>query len=108
MAGGLNRGDVHLCQFGPQDKQRPVLVLTRGCAVAHLSTATVAPVTSTIRDVPSEVVLDIEDGMKRRCPVNLHNIVTISQSRLGKRVTSLSVEKMQQVCQALRFSLGCG
>lgn len=65
-------------------------------------------ITSTIRDVPSEVVLDMEDGMKGRCAVNLHNVVTISQARLGKRVASLSAERMQQVCQALRFSLGCG
>lgn len=108
LAGRLSRGDVHLCQFAPPDKQRPVLILTRGSAIGHLSTATVAPITSTIRDVPSEVVLDMEDGMKGRCAVNLHNVVTISQSRVGKRVASLSAERMQQVCQALRFSLGCG
>lgn len=107
MAGRLNRGDVYLCRFAPADKQRPVVILTRDSAIGHLSTATVAPITSTVRDVPSEVVLDVDDGMKGRCAVNLHNAVTVSQERLGRRVASLSDDRMQQVCAALRFSLGC-
>jgi mRNA interferase MazF len=107
LADGLNRGDVHLCRFAPPDKQRPVLILTRDSAIGHLSTVTVAPITSTVRDVPSEVVLDIDDGMKRRCAVNLHNVVTISRERVGKRVSSLSQRRMREVCAALRFSLEC-
>lgn len=107
MAGRLNRGDVHLCRFEKPDKLRPVLLLTRDAALDHLSTATVAPISSTIRRVPSEVLLDVEDGMKGPCAVNLHNTVTISQDRLGKRVASLSNARMKQVCAALRFSLGC-
>jgi mRNA interferase MazF len=108
LAGRLNRGDVHLCRFAPPDKQRPVLILTRQSAIGHLSTVTVAPITSTIRDVPSEVILDVDDGMKGRCAVNLHNAVTIPQARLEKRVASLSHPRMQEVCAALRFSLECG
>ena len=108
MADRLNRGDVYLCQFAPPDKQRPVVVLTRQSALRHLSTVTVAPITSTIRDVPSEVILDVEDGMKGRCVVHLHNAVTISQARLGKRVGGLSRQRMQEVCAAVRFSLECG
>jgi len=89
------------------DKKRPALVLTRNSAIAYLSTVTVAPVTSTIRGVPSEVVLNEEDGMKSPCAVNLHNAVTVSQQRLGKRVAQLSSARMNEVCAALRFSLGC-
>ena len=107
MAGRLNRGDVHLCRFAPPDKQRPVLILTRGTAIGHLATVTVAPITSTVRNVPSEVILDADDGMKSRCAVNLHNSVTVSQVRLTRRVASLSNERMQEVCSALRFALGC-
>jgi mRNA interferase MazF len=107
MAGILSRGDVRLYRFAPPDKQRPVLVLTRDSAVGHLATVTVAPITSTIRGVPSEVVLDIDDGMKGPCAVNLHNAVTVAQARLGRRVGALSAERMQEVCAALRFSLGC-
>jgi mRNA interferase MazF len=108
VAGKLSRGDVHLCRFAPPDKQRPVLVLTRDSALDHLSTVTIAPVSSTIRGVPSEVILDVDDGMKGRCAVNLHNAVTVSQHRLGRRVASLSAGRMHEVCVALRFSLGCG
>jgi mRNA interferase MazF len=107
LAGRLNRGAVHLCRFEKPDKQRPVLILTRDAAVSHLSTVTIAPITSTIRDVPSEVALGVEDGMKGPCAVNLHNAVTIAQDRLGKRVGSLNDTRMRQVCAALRFSLGC-
>lgn len=82
-------------------------MLTRDSAISYLSTVTVAPITSTIRGVPSEVILNEEDGMKAPCAVNLHNTVTISQNRLGRRVAQLSSLRMQEVCAALRFSLGC-
>jgi mRNA interferase MazF len=107
MASRIARGDVRLYKFAPPDKRRPVLVLTRDSAVAYLSTVTVAPITSTIRGVPSEVVLNEEDGMKSPCAVNLHNAVTISQDRLGRRVAHLSSLRMSEICAALRFSLGC-
>jgi len=107
VAGTIARGDVRLYQFAPPDKKRPVVVLTRDSAIAYLSTVTVAPITSTIRGVPSEVILNEEDGMKGPCAVNLHNSVTISQNRLGRRVAQLSSWRMREVCAALRFSLGC-
>jgi mRNA interferase MazF len=108
VAGRLSRGDVYLCRFPPPDKQRPVLVLTRGSSLGNLSTVTVAPFTSTVRGVASEVVLDIDDGMKGLCAVNLHNTLTLPQDRLLRRVAHLSDERMEEVCTALRFSLGCG
>jgi mRNA interferase MazF len=107
MAGRIVRGDVRLYKFAPPDKNRPVVVLTRSSAIAYLSTVTVAPITSAIRGVPSEVVLNEEDGMKTSCAVNLHNVVTVSQDRLGKRVAQLSSRRMSQVCAALHFALGC-
>jgi mRNA interferase MazF len=84
-----------------------VVVLTRASAIDYLATVTVAPVTSTVRGVPSEVVLDEEDGMEGPCAVNLHNAVTVAQRRLGKRVARLSSQRMNEICSALRFSLGC-
>ena len=107
MAGGLARGDVRLYQFAPPGKRRPVVVLTRDSAIPYLSTVTVAPVTSTVRGVPSEVLLDEDDGMKARCAVNLHNAVTVSQQRLGRRLARLSARRMSEICSALRFTLGC-
>ena len=107
VASGISRGDVHLYQFAPRDKSRPVVVLTRDSATDYLSTVTVAPITSTIRGVPSEVLLTEEDGMKAVCAVNLHNAVSVSQTRLGKRVARLNSLRMGQICAAVRFSLGC-
>ena len=107
MAGGIARGDIRLYQFAAPDKKRPVVVLTRDTAIAYLSTVTVAPITSSIRGVPSEVVLNEEDGMKAPCAVNLHNAITVSQQRLGKRVARLGASRMAGICAALRFSLGC-
>jgi mRNA interferase MazF len=107
VAGTITRGDVRLYRFAPPDKQRPVVVLTRESAVAYLSTVTVAPVTSTIRGVPSEVVLNEADGMKKPCAVNLHNLVTVSQQRLGRRVARLTDARLGEICAAVRFSIGC-
>ena len=107
MAGRIVRGDVRLYRFAPPDKERPVVVLTRDSAIAYLATVTVAPVTSTIRGVPSEVVLSDEDGMKTPCAVNLHDPVTVLKDRLGRRVAQLHSRRMNEICAALRFSLGC-
>ena len=107
MASGIARGDVRLYEFAPPDKKRPVVVLTRDTAIGYLNSVTVAPITSTVRGVPSEVVLGEDDGMKSACAVNLHNVVTVSQARMGRRVALLSANRMDQICVALRFSLGC-
>lgn len=107
MAGGIARGDIRFYRFAPPDKAKPVVVLTRDSALPYLSTATVAPITFSIRGVPSEVRLDEEDGMKGPCAVNLHNTVTISQNRLGKRMAHLTAGRMREICDALRFSVGC-
>lgn len=107
MAGKLERGEVRLYRFAPPDKPRPVLVLTRGSAIGYLSRVTVAPITSTIRGVASEIVLDLDDGMKQPCAVNLHNLVTVSKAGLGPRLAQLSGQRMREVCSALEFALGC-
>ncbi len=107
MAGAIARGDIRLYRFARPDKQRPVVVLTRDSAIAYLSTVTVAPITSTIRDVPSEVRLDEADGMKSPCAVNLHNVVTVPKAHLGRRVAVLSPERLVEVCAALGFAVGC-
>jgi mRNA interferase MazF len=107
MAARIARGDVRLYNFATPDKNRPVVVITRDSAIAYLGTVTVAPITSTIRGVPSEVLLSEEDGMKVPCAVNLHNPVTVAQDKLGKRVAQLSPTRMHELCAALRFSLGC-
>ncbi len=100
-------GDVCLCNFPSPDKKRPVVVLTRESAIRYLSTITVAPITSTTRGIISEVLLNEDDGMKNVCAVNLHNVITVSQQRLGRRVAHLSTQRMREICAALQFSLDC-
>lgn len=107
MAGRLKRGDVFLYDFRPPDKERPVVVLTRSISLESLTTVTVAPISSTIRGGPSQVRLDTCDGLKGPCVVNLHNLSTVPQTKLGRWVANLSEEKMDEICQALRYSLGC-
>jgi mRNA interferase MazF len=75
--------------------------------MTYLANVTVAPISSTIRGVPSEVVLDVEDGMKGPCTVNLHNLVTVSKAGLGRRLTALSDDRMREVCGAIAFALNC-
>jgi mRNA interferase MazF len=107
VAGRVERGDIRLFRFPPPDKPRPVLVLTRPSALAYLSRVTVAPITSTVRDVPSEILLGPDDGMKQPCAVNLHNVVTVRRNGLGRRVARLPQDRMREVCSALAFALGC-
>jgi mRNA interferase MazF len=84
-----------------------VVVLTRESAIGYLSAVTVAPITSTIRGVPSEVLLTAEDGMKGPCAVNLRNVITVSKATLGRRVAVLNSARLKEVCAALGFALGC-
>lgn len=82
-------------------------MLTRGSAIGYLSRVTVAPITSSIRKVPSEVLVGPDDGLKQPSAVNLHNVLTIERSIVGRRVARLGDEKMRAVCRALGFALGC-
>jgi mRNA interferase MazF len=102
----MRRGEVRWYTFARPDKRRPVLVLTRDPAISFLVEVTVAPITSTIRDIPSEVFLSRADGMPRDCAVNLDHIQTVSQGRIGSVITMLSTQKMAQVRGALLFALG--
>ena len=107
MAGRLNRGDIHLCEFASPDKRRPVLILTKDNLIPYLSTVTAAKITSSIRGVPSEVLLDVEDGMKGPCAVSLHQVLSIPVRRLGPRVGRIGDDRLREVCAAIQFALGC-
>jgi len=107
MARRLARGEVRLCRFPSPDKERPVLVLTRNNVIDRLGNVTIAPITSTVRGVDSEVFLDEGDGMKGPCAINLHNVATIPQSSLGPIVARLSALRLRAVCTAMNYALGC-
>jgi len=108
VARGLNRGDIRLCTFKAPNKRRPVLVLTRQDVIPLLNSVMVAPITSTVRGAPSEVVIGVEEGLKRTSAVNLDHVQTIEQSQLGAHVGSASPTVMAKVCRALAVATGCG
>ena len=107
MAKGLNRGEIWLYTFRPPDKRRPVVVLTRQGVIGRLGTVTVAPITSSIRGAPSEVLVGAEEGLKATSAINLDHLQTVDRSRLEHFVGSLSQEKERAVCKALAIALGC-
>jgi mRNA interferase MazF len=102
----MRRGEVRWYAFGPPNKRRPVLVLTRDSAIGFLSMLTVAPITTTMRSIPSEVFLGPADGMPTECAVNLDNIQTVSKAKVGPLITSLPAEQMLEVQRAVGFALG--
>ena len=104
----MKRGEVRWYKFSPPDKKRPVLLLTRDAILEYLGEVTVAPITGTIRDIPSEVCLDKEDGMPQDCAINCDHLQTVSKNRLGALVTTLSATKMREVSSAVAFALGLG
>jgi len=103
----MRRGDVRWYAFAPPDKRRPVVILTRNSAIPLLTSITVAPITSNVRDIPTEVLLSPEeDGVLALSAVNLDNVQTVSKPKIGALITVLSAERMMEVEQALAFALG--
>lgn len=102
----MNRGEIWNFEFKKPDKARPVIILTRQEMIPHLHTVTVAPITRTIRGVSSEVIVGIREGLKEDSAVNLHHVVTVPKSDLNRFIGSLSPVKMQEILDALLFSLG--
>jgi mRNA interferase MazF len=101
----MKRGEIRWYKFQLPDKNRPVLILTRDSILEYLGEVTVAPITSTLRDIPSEVFLSEEEGMPRDCAVNCDHIQTVSKGKIGSRITTLTSEKMEQVREAILFAL---
>ena len=101
----LRRGEVRWYQFARPDKKRPVVVLTRDSILEYLGEATIAPITRTVRGIPSEVPLGTDDGMPEPCAVNLDHVQTVARGRLGALVTTLSTQRMAEIREAVLFAL---
>jgi len=101
------RGEVWWCEL-PTIGRRPVVLLSRDVAIPRLGRALVAPCTTNVRDLPSEVVLEPgEDPVPRRCAVNLDSVESVSVGVLVERLGRLSDERMGQVCGALAVAVDC-
>ena len=102
----MRRGEIWWAELASPAGKRPVLLLSRNEAYGVRELVMVAPLTTRIRGIPSEVSLGDEDGVPRACVINLDTITTIAKSGLRERLTALSAEKLKAVEEALHFSLG--
>jgi len=101
----MRRGEVWWAQLPLPLGRRPVVLLSRDEAYAVRNAVTVAEVTSTIRGIPVEVELGPEDGLPKKCVVNLDTIVTIRKDLLIERIALLRDEKIEQINSAMKFAL---
>lgn len=106
MGGCMNQGDIYWYTFREPDKRRPVLILTRNSAIRFLTSLTIAPLTTTIRGIPTEVVLTEADGLFAACAVNTDHLQTVPKAQFGGFITHLTPERMRSVRQAIHFALG--
>ncbi len=102
----MTRGGVYYLEH-PEWGRRPVLVLTRDAAIPVLKRVTIASISRTVRGIPTEVVLDEDDGMPVRCAVSLDNLGDAWKATLAEHVTTLGPNRMREVCDALALAVGC-
>ena len=107
MAQNVARGQIWTYKFAPPDKRRPVVVLSRNDAIGVMRTVMVAPITSTIRGLPSEVLVGVAEGLALPSAVNLDHVQTVLRDRLVRYVGHLPPAKMRGVCRALAIAAGC-
>ncbi|MBW1783414.1 MAG: type II toxin-antitoxin system PemK/MazF family toxin [Deltaproteobacteria bacterium] len=101
----MKHGEIRWYKFLAPDKKRPVLILTRDSVLEYLGEVTIAPITTTVRDIPSEVFLSTVDGMPKDCAVNCDHLQTVFKGKIGALITSLPRTKMLEVGRAIRFAL---
>lgn len=105
MTAAVRRGEVWLADL---DKTRPVIVLTRDPLGRLLHSVIVAPVTSTIRGLSTEVSLGCNDGIRHTAVANLDNVQLLSRDRLRRRIGRAQPATMAAVCAALSVAVDCG
>lgn len=102
----VNRGEIWWAEH-PEAGRRPYLVLTRQAAIPVLERVLAVPATRTVRNIPSEVQLDEDDGMPEPCALSFDNITTMPKALLTSRICRVSVERLEEICRALRAATAC-
>ena len=102
----MTRGEVWWAEL-PGLGRRPVLIMTRDVAIPLLRSLTVALFTRTVRGIPTEVQLDESDGLPTASVVSFDDIRMIKKDALVSRLTRLSDARLQEVCEAFRYSVDC-
>ena len=101
----MKRGEIRWYKFKAPDKKGPVLILTRDSILEYLGEVTIAPITSTVRNIPSEVFLSKQDGMTMDCAINFDHIQTVSKAKIGSLITALTEDRLGQVHAAIEFAM---
>lgn len=101
----MKKGEVWWANLPKPMGKRPVLLLSRDEAYGVRNAITVAGITTTIRNIPVEVLLDKDDGLPKSCVVNLDTIVTIRKDLLIEYLCTLRQEKIIAINNAIKFSL---
>jgi mRNA interferase MazF len=102
----MRRGEIWWAELVPPAGRRPVLLLSRDEAYSVRDLVVVAPLTTRVRNIPSEVPLSPEDGLPKPCVVNLDTLTTIAKKSLRSQLATLSADKLEAVDVALHFALG--
>lgn len=105
-APGIHQGDIWWIEQ-PDSSRRPALVLTRERSIDVLFDVLVAPLTTTIRDIPTEVHVGPADGVPRASAVDLQHVMTVPKSMLRTRAAVLPAHRWPDVCAAMRVAIGC-
>jgi mRNA interferase MazF len=101
----MRRGEVWWAHLPAPAGRRPVLLLSRNEAYAVREMVTIAPITTHIRRIPTEVALDVDEGLPKACVVSLDTVTTIPRRALTRRIAALAPAKLAAVEDALRFAL---
>ena len=101
----MHKGEVWWANLPNPIGKRPVVLLSRDEAYSVRNAVTVAEVTSTIRNIPVEVNLGTGDGLPKKCVINLDTIITIRKGLLTEKITDLTLEKINEVNEAIKFAL---
>ncbi|MGQ0464687.1 MAG: type II toxin-antitoxin system PemK/MazF family toxin [Sporichthyaceae bacterium] len=101
-----HRGEIWWADV-PGDKVRPILVLTREPFIVRLHSVLVAPITTRVRGIPTEVELSADEGLPQTCAANFDNLFTLRRERLREQAGTISTERWTEVCRAYRFAVGC-
>jgi mRNA interferase MazF len=87
--------------------RRPFLVMTRSAAIAVLNGVLAAPITRTVRNIPTEMALGPDDGMPTECAASFDNLRVVPKAYLVDRVCVLEADRLAEACAALRAAVDC-
>lgn len=102
----MRRGEVWWAEV-PDTGRRPFLIMTRDAAIPVLRSVVAAPLTRTVREIPTELALTPGDGMPQQCAATFDNLRVVPKAYLVERITQLDPARMQEACAAARRALDC-